>query len=372
MALKRVGPARYHKGNRMSSTAKANRQPSRRDTTPARGDDWKRSLRAARTWFDARCRDDLRFGLFDVTDADDETRSIALRVGPAIQSALDYADDADDYSFTTACRRCGDDRWRVTAEFLYGTAVTRAAMDNLNGIADRTFRLLAGVADCPVAPAAVELPAGESSCAYWWCRYVQAAGEQGRAMMAKPSHCRLYANRHGRLAIRGPGVSERVCRHHDRDLVQQVRQLNDADKAGRVPWYRLTITPNVYEASVAAIDWMLDADADAGAGWTTERARQRAEAHVKRHGWPGVNALAKLIGDCPPSTLRNAIKKSTYLKARKAEHKATRAVPMGDAVLETAVQTTEPDALNALIAHQQDERDREERQYVSAKRRPRR
>ncbi len=57
--------------------------------------------------------------------------------------------------------------------------------------------------------------------------------------------------------------------------------------------------------------------------WTCDAVRKDAEAYVKRHGWPGRNRLAVALG-APESTVSKAVKRSSYLQARKAEAKASR------------------------------------------------
>ncbi len=90
--------------------------------------------------------------------------------------------------------------------------------------------------------------------------------------------------------------------------------------------------------------------------------RRRAEAYVKRNGFPGVRALARALA-CPGSSLKNAIDRSTYLAARRAEYKQDRSrkareVPLTDVVLDNAIQDTEadsPETLSELIAEQTDD-----------------
>ncbi|MBI1824860.1 MAG: hypothetical protein HY287_17085 [Planctomycetes bacterium] len=86
---------------------------------------------------------------------------------------------------------------------------------------------------------------------------------------------------------------------------------------------------------------------------------QRAEEYVRLHGYPGVNELARKL-ECQGSSLLNAIKVSTFLTARKAEHedgqKPRRLASLNRVLLDNTSQTTEPDpsalALEALIAEQ--------------------
>lgn len=74
--------------------------------------------------------------------------------------------------------------------------------------------------------------------------------------------------------------------------------------------------------------------------WTWQQVKCAAESHVKRNVYPGLNALAKIIG-CSSATLSKAITHSSFLKARKAEHKQQTAgekrpvsLPASDGVIE--------------------------------------
>ena len=60
-------------------------------------------------------------------------------------------------------------------------------------------------------------------------------------------------------------------------------------------------------------------DHEAKPKWTWQAVKNAAEVSVKRSGYPGLNAPAKIIG-CSSSTLSKAIKRSRYLSARKAEY----------------------------------------------------
>ncbi len=100
------------------------------------------------------------------------------------------------------------------------------------------------------------------------------------------------------------------------------------------------------------------------AGMPRHKLVKKAEQWVKKHNgkFPGVNSLAKIL-DAAQSSLSKAIKDSSYLKARKAEHEAERKgkpreTQMTDMVLDGSVQATERDpqnqaALNELVAEQQ-------------------
>lgn len=139
-----------------------------------------------------------------------------------------------------------------------------------------------------------------------------------------------------------------------------------------------------------------------------QEATRLAEAHVKKHGgfFPGRNELAGIVG-CSPATMTKVLKHSTYLKARRAETAgASKAREVGSSdklgnprtdaksaqeALDDRIdagETYQPvDAFHAgddeapadrdeaianLIAEQQAERTREERQRRSAKKRPER
>ncbi|MBL8765263.1 MAG: hypothetical protein JNM07_13445 [Phycisphaerae bacterium] len=139
-----------------------------------------------------------------------------------------------------------------------------------------------------------------------------------------------------------------------------------------------------------------------------QEAMRHAEEHVKEHGgfFPGRNELANIVG-CSPATMTKVLKHSTYLKARRAESAgATKAKEVGSSdnlgntradaksaqeALDDRIDVGEThqrvDAYHAgddeapadrdetiahLIAEQQSERTREERQRRSAKKRPER
>jgi len=115
-------------------------------------------------------------------------------------------------------------------------------------------------------------------------------------------------------------------------------------------------------------------------GMPIDEVIRRAEAHVKAHKgvFPGRNKLAEIIG-CAPASITKAVKNSSYLKARKAEHDATkksgREVQVSDS-MDAFTDESDGDqddrdaALDRLIAEQEAERKREERQHRSAKQRP--
>lgn len=142
------------------------------------------------------------------------------------------------------------------------------------------------------------------------------------------------------------------------------------------------------DAMSELLDWFMDlypqeaaemdlaappSERPASKGMSWQKAKEAAERHVKRnnHVFPGVNTLAQVI-DCAPSTVFKAIKHSTYLKARKAEHenhpKKPKVVALTPTILETTPQESaiEPRevALARLTQEQVDEREREERQHA--------
>jgi hypothetical protein len=91
-------------------------------------------------------------------------------------------------------------------------------------------------------------------------------------------------------------------------------------------------------------------------GMPWQDAKDKAERHVKRNGYPGLKALAKIV-ECSPATMSKAIERSPHLKARKAEYEAERTgkpreTPMTDVVLDNTQQTTEADPLGRLVAEQ--------------------
>jgi len=138
---------------------------------------------------------------------------------------------------------------------------------------------------------------------------------------------------------------------------------------------------------------------------TWQEAMSLAESHVKKHGgfFPGRNELAGIVG-CSPSTMTKVLKHSAYLKARRAETGGaskpkdagssdklgnSRAdVKAAQEAVDARIDAGEPlDAYHAgddeapadrdetianLIAEQQAERTREERQRRSVKKRPER
>ncbi|MCC6581441.1 MAG: hypothetical protein IT440_13470 [Phycisphaeraceae bacterium] len=107
-------------------------------------------------------------------------------------------------------------------------------------------------------------------------------------------------------------------------------------------------------------------------GMSWEVAKTKAEAHVKQYGWTSENKLAKALG-CSRATIHKAVVASSYLKARKAEAEKVRAagrpvrqVAMTDHHLATRP-ADEQAKLDALIAEQEADNDREDRQAKRAK-----
>ena len=92
-------------------------------------------------------------------------------------------------------------------------------------------------------------------------------------------------------------------------------------------------------------------------GTTWQRARKTAEDHCARNPFPGVKALAKIVG-CSSSTMSKAIDRSAKLRAKLAEHEAQRksvsARAMGDAAAGSGEQTREPDPIDAASASADD------------------
>lgn len=151
----------------------------------------------------------------------------------------------------------------------------------------------------------------------------------------------------------------------------------------RLPDYFCSEVRNVFMASVYAIDIVLS---DCGGrprrrgsltrGESRRGLKVRAERYVRAHGYPGLNALARVLGHSSSSSLSNAIKESTFLKARKAEHKAERCgrvreTPMTDAIMEGTEQQTEVDPRQAVLADLIDEQQSEMRADARRPRRPR-
>jgi len=199
-------------------------------------------------------------------------------------------------------------------------------------------------------------------------KYVQSAGHLFDDP-AKPLAARWSTQTHKRLRQRGARISGVLTLSHD----------DFAKSAMRPEWF---------EAGNDDIQWLNDfqtelyftlkAIDDAGPRQATKpkwkNIRDRCEKHVRKHGWPGINALARQM-QCSPSTVRKAVQKSTYLAAREAEARATaggraaREVPVTDAVADSAKQTREQDPLEQLIAEQQadERRDVRARQRARAK-----
>lgn len=79
-----------------------------------------------------------------------------------------------------------------------------------------------------------------------------------------------------------------------------------------------------------------------GMGWQT--AKKLAENHCARNPFPGVKALAKIVG-CSPSTMLKAIDRSAKLRARRAElenqHKSISTRPMNEKIAASAARKRE-------------------------------
>lgn len=88
-------------------------------------------------------------------------------------------------------------------------------------------------------------------------------------------------------------------------------------------------------------------------GTPVATAKKLAEAHCARNPFPGVKALAKIVG-CSPSTMSDAIDESAKLRAMRVEHEAQRksvsAVAMTEAAAASAKQTREADPIDLASA----------------------
>ncbi len=139
--------------------------------------------------------------------------------------------------------------------------------------------------------------------------------------------------------------------------------------AQELPDYFCSELSDVFMASVYGIDILLcglnGRRRGKGAGkpgTTREELRKRAEQVVRRHGYHGLRPLARSL-KCSPSSVSNAIKDSTFLKARKAEHEAERTgkpretaltgVTVDDTAQQTEVDPQRQAVLNELIAEQE-------------------
>lgn len=92
-------------------------------------------------------------------------------------------------------------------------------------------------------------------------------------------------------------------------------------------------------------------NANAGKGW--RQVRREAEDHVRRNPFPGVRALAKLVG-CSPSTMLKAIQNSPRLRNARAKHdeagREVSTLPLNDAIAKGERQMVEPDPADAASA----------------------
>jgi len=152
--------------------------------------------------------------------------------------------------------------------------------------------------------------------------------------------------------------------------------------------FRDALIPGLVEAlkgDAAAGEASSSPPADPGrsdAGMPIEKVIEKAEAHVKAHrgAFPGRNKLAKIVG-CSPASITKAVKRSAYLKARKAEHDAAKrgtsperqsSQPVEELAYDRDWKAAEADrdaALDKLIAEQKAEQRREEAQRKRAQRR---
>lgn len=90
-------------------------------------------------------------------------------------------------------------------------------------------------------------------------------------------------------------------------------------------------------------------DTTPGKGMSWKTAMAKAEAHCARNPFPGVKALARIVG-CSPSTMDKAIDRSSILRAmlveHKARHKSVSTVTMSEADAASATQSREPDPID--------------------------
>ncbi|MCX7408017.1 MAG: hypothetical protein NTZ32_08035 [Planctomycetales bacterium] len=96
---------------------------------------------------------------------------------------------------------------------------------------------------------------------------------------------------------------------------------------------------DVLRQSLYMIDWLceaadgsLDTNGTDRMIWT--EAKVAAEKHLQRNPWPGLNALARLIG-CSSATMSKARENSQILRAKEAEYSATRKVAMPSQLAES-------------------------------------
>lgn len=85
-------------------------------------------------------------------------------------------------------------------------------------------------------------------------------------------------------------------------------------------------------------------------GMTWQQARTKAESHIDRNPFPGVNALARIVG-CSQSTMSRAIKQSPKLLAAKlrceSENRSVSDMAMPQGTMESTAQTRERDPADA-------------------------
>lgn len=91
-----------------------------------------------------------------------------------------------------------------------------------------------------------------------------------------------------------------------------------------------------------------------GKGMTWQESMKAAEDHCARNPFPGVNALAKIVG-CSPSTMSKAIDRSAKLRAKHdAQRKSVSAGAMTEGAAASAKQSREPDPIDAASASTDD------------------
>ena len=124
-------------------------------------------------------------------------------------------------------------------------------------------------------------------------------------------------------------------------------------------------TMNESPSEVQAVERERESNHSDDTGTTRSQGKQKltkwqevqrlAEKHCRKHGFPGVRTLAKICG-CAPSTMDKAIGRSSYLSARRSEHKwdnkKLRKNRLTEVHLDRLPQTTEEDPLKQLIAEQ--------------------
>jgi len=124
-------------------------------------------------------------------------------------------------------------------------------------------------------------------------------------------------------------------------------------------------TMNESPSEVSAVERECGSNHSDGTGTTRSQRKQKrtkwqevqrtAEKHCRKHGFPGVRNLARICG-CAFSTMDKAIRRSSYLRARRSEYKWDNKKPrktrLTDVHLDRLPQTTEENPLEQLIAEQ--------------------